>query len=68
VGHDDTFSAAASVAIFRASPSPPTFVGLGCRMSAAPARSISRNPNAVASFSPAAIGVSSAAATRASPW
>jgi hypothetical protein len=59
--------AAASAAILFISRSPPTFVTLGCTMSAAPCRISSRNPNTVASFSPAAIGILSAARTRASP-
>jgi hypothetical protein len=58
-----TFEAAASVAIFFSSPSPPTFVTLGCTTSAAPARMISRKPNTVASFSPHAIDVDVAART-----
>jgi hypothetical protein len=57
----------ASAAIFFISEMPPTLVMLGCRIWPARWAMISRNPNAVDSFSPSAIGVSVDAATRARP-
>jgi hypothetical protein len=55
------------VATRRISDSPPTLVTLGCATSTAPASTRARNPNAVDSFSPPAIGTEVAARTRASP-
>jgi hypothetical protein len=67
VRHDGETGRLGEAAIFFVSEMPPTFVMLGCGVWAARWGMISRNPNAVDSFSPSAIGVSVDAATRARP-